>query len=302
MNGKISVRNAAVLAAVIPLGIALIVAVVFLVAPAAHAATGGRPVQFSEDGTHWSNSYDRSLFGGVLLVPGGSVDRDFWVRNNTDESAILRVTLYGVAATDTDLAAAMTLSTSTPSLPGAAVAVTDARPCATLSQGQVLAAGDGVRLQNVATLADLSGTSGQGHGVSFKLAVSLSSTDSSAPAPNSCPTDFDNTVVGSTDPGTGTSSHPVYHLGAGGWTPAPPASSPTTAPTASPTSPAEPEPGNPIAGSLAANTVRLFQENFVALWLAMAVLGALLFLFISRRRSDRDDADSHSPYSRQPTT
>ncbi len=33
--------------------------------------------------------------------------------------------------------------------------VTDARPCATLSQGQVLAAGDGIRLDNVAALADL---------------------------------------------------------------------------------------------------------------------------------------------------
>jgi hypothetical protein len=274
---------------------------VLLVAPAAQAATGGRPVQFSDDGIHWSNSYNQALFGGVLLVPGGSVGRDFYVRNNSDQPAILRVTLDGVTATDTDLAAAMTVSTSTPSLPGAPVAVTDARPCATLSQGQVLAAGDGVRLDNVAALGDLTGTDGQTRAVSFKLAISLSSTDSAAPAPNACPTDFDNTVIGSTDPGTGTSSKPVYHLGADGWT-STPATGSTPAPTAAPTAPAEPQPGNPVVGSLAANTVRLFQENFVLLWLAMVVLGALLFLFVNGRRSDQDDTVDHHPYSRQPTT
>lgn len=302
MNGKISVRNAAVLAAVIPFGIALIVAVVLLVAPAAHAATSTQPVQFSDDGVHWSDSYAGALFGDVLLVPGNSVDRAFYVRNNAGEPALMRVTLYDVATTDTALAGAMTLSTSTPGFTGTAVAVTDARPCATLSHGQVLAAGDAVRLDTVAALADLNGTTGQTRTVSFKLAVSLSSTDSAAPAPDTCPTDFGGTVIGTTDPGTGTSSHPVYHLGAGGWTPAPATAGPTGAPTASPTSPAEPPTVNPVTSSLAANTVRLFQENFVLLWLAMVVIGVLLFLFVNGRRSDDDDTPSHYPYSRQPTT
>jgi hypothetical protein len=303
MNGKISVRNAAVLAAVIPLGIALIVAVVLLVAPAAHAATATQPVQFSDDGVHWSDSYAGALFGDAVLVPGNSVDRAFYVRNNAGEPAVMRVTLYDLATTDTDLASAMTLSTSTPGFAGTAVAVTDARPCATLTHGQVLAAGGAIRLDTVAALADLNGSAGQTHTVSFKIAVSLSSTDSAAPAPDSCPTDFGGTVIGGTDPGTGTTAHPVYHLGAGGWTPAPAtATTPTTAPTATPTAPAQPQPGNPIVSGLVANTERLYQENFVLLWLAMAALGALLFLFISRRRAYRDDELQQYPYYRQPTT
>jgi hypothetical protein len=214
----------------------------------------------------------------------------------------MRVTLYDVATTDTSLAAAMSLSTSTPGFPGAVVPVTDATPCATLSHGQVLGVGDSIRLDTVAALADLNGTTGQAHNVSFKLAVSLSSTDSSAPAPDSCPTDFGGTVIGSTDPGTGSTSHPVYHRGATGWTPVPAAAPvPTPAPTAEPTTPAQPDP-SPIVAGLVANTVRLYQENFVLLWLAMAALGALFFLFISRRRASRDDDLQQYPYSRQPTT
>ncbi len=306
MNGGISTRTAALLAAVIPAGIALIVAVVLLVAPAAHAApaaaTGaGHSIQFSDDGITWSNSYTRALFGGVLLVPGGSADRALYVKNNSADPAALRVTLYGVAATDTDLAGAMSISTSTPSLPGGVVAITDARPCATLSDGQVLAAGQGIRLDNVASLADLTGSIGQTHQVSFKIAVSLRSTDLGAPAPDTCPADFDNTVIGSPDPGTGTTSHPVYHLGAGGWTPAPPtAPAPTPSPTA--TVPAAPTPPGQGLGSLVGNTERFYQENTVAFWLAMAALGALLLLILRRRRSDDDDLSQHHPYSRQPTT
>jgi hypothetical protein len=267
-----------------------------LAAPAAQASTS-QPVQFSVDGIHWSDSYTGALFGGVLLVPGGSADRAFYVRNGASDPAKLRVTLYDVATTDTDLAAAMSVSTSMPGLPGAPVPVTDARPCATLSQGQVLAAGDGVRLDNVAALADLNGTGGQARNVSFKLAISLSSTDSAAPAPNSCPTDFGGdtdtgTVVGAPSTGGGTTSHPVYHLGATGWTP--------VAGTASAQVAAPPAPGKPADPALMFNTQRLYQENIVALWLALAVLGVLLLLFVRRRR--RVDPFDPSSYSAQPTS
>ncbi len=301
MNGASSIRKAAVLAAAFPAGIAVILAAVLLIAPAAHAApaTGnGRPVQFSDDGVTWSNNYTKALFGGVLLVPGGSADRALYVRNNAGEPAIMRVTLFDVVTTDTALADAMTVATSMPGNPGAAVPVTDARPCVTLAEGQILAAGDSVKVDNVAALADLNGTGGQARNVSFKLAISLSSTDSAAPAPNSCPTDYDTgTVVGAPDPGTGTTSHPVYHLGAGGWTPVPAtASTPTATPSPAPTT----TPG-PAVRSLVANTQRLFQENFVAFWLAMAVVGALLLLVVRRRRRD-DDASGLTTYPIQPTS
>jgi len=299
MNGSISKQKAAWLAAVIPVGIVLIVAAVLLVAPAAHAAPAAapaHPVQFSNDGTHWSNSYTDALFGGVLLVPGGSVDRAFWVRNGAAEPAVLRVTLFDVTTTDISLATAMSLATSMPGKPGAAVPMTDARPCATLSQGLVLAAGDSVKLDNAATLADLNGTTGQSRTVSFKIAISLSSTDAAAPAPDTCPTDYDTgTVIGVPEPGTGTGSgsRPVYHLQASGWTP--------VSGAASADLPTTDQPAPPVETALVVNSARLFQEYFVALWLAMAAIGALLFFLVRRRRSDDDSIDQY-PYSRQPTT
>jgi hypothetical protein len=303
VSAAIRVRRVLGLAAATLAASALVVGGI-LTASAAQAA--GQPVQFSADGTHWSDSYTGALFGGVALVPGGSADRAFYVRNGASSPAVLRVTLYDVATTDTDLATAMSVSTSMPGRAGVPVPVTDARPCATLSQGQVLAAGHGIRLDTVAALAELNGTGGQARNVSFKLAISLSSTDSAAPAPNSCPTDFggssgSGTVVGSPSTGGGTTSHPVYHLGAGGWTPAPAtASAPVTAPSAPAT--LAPEPEIPVVRSLVANTQRLYQENIVALWLAMAVLGVLLLVFVRRRRSDDDAALEQYPYSRQPTS
>jgi hypothetical protein len=177
-----------------------------------------------------------------------------------------------------------------PGMPGATVPVTDARPCATLSQGLVLAAGDSVKLDNLATLADLNGTTGQSRTVSFKIAISLSSTDAAAPAPDTCPTDYDTgTVIGVPEPGTGagSGSRPVYHLQASGWTP--------VSAAASADLPTTDHPAPPV------NTARLFQEYYVALWLAMAAIGALLFFLVRRRRPD-DDAPDHSPYSRQPTS
>ncbi len=261
-------------------------------APAAQAAGEPvQPVQFSTDGIHWSDSYTDALFGGVLLVPGGSADRDFYVRNNAGEPANLRVTLYDVSTTDISLATAMSVSTSLPGYPGATVPVTSANPCATLSSGKVLADGESAKLDNVARLADLSGTTGQAHTVAFKLAISLSSTDSAAPLPNACPTDFAAVVIGSPDPGTGTASHPVYHLGAAGWTPV--GGSASGALPVVPTTPTTPE-------TLVYNTQRLYQENIVALWLAMAVAGVLLLLIVRRRRRD-DDSSQYSSF-REPTS
>jgi hypothetical protein len=303
MNGAMSKQKLARRAAAISAAMGLVVAAVLLVAPAAQAApvaAPAHPVQFSSDGAHWSNSYTDALFGGVQLVPGGSVDRAFYVRNGSDEPAVLRVTLFDVATTDIALAAAMSLTTSLPGMPGSAVPVTDARPCATLSQGLTLAAGDSVKLDNNAALADLTGTTGQSKTVSFKLAISLSSADAAAPAPDTCPTDTDTdtgtgTVVGAPDPGTGTGagSRPVYHLVQSGWTP--------VSGSASADLPKPAQPAPTLDTALVVNSARLFQEYFVALWLAMAAVGALLFFLVRRRRPD-DAADDRYSYSRQPTT
>jgi hypothetical protein len=253
-------------------------------------------VQFSSDGIHWSDSYTGALFGGVLLVPGGSADRALYIRNGASDSAILAVTLFDVTTTATELADALSLTASTPGFAGTAVAITSARPCVTLTEGQVLGSGDSIRLDTLATLADLNGTAGQGATAAFKLAITLRSTDASAPAPNTCPADSGTgggTVIGIPDPPTtaGSSTEPtLYHLGGAGWTSIPSTGPGSTAGSAGGTGVV----AAPTERGLVANTERLYQENYVAYWLAMAVLGALLVLIVRRRRND-NPSSQYSP-------
>ncbi len=249
-------------------------------------------VQFSKDDIAWSSSYTDPLFADAVLVPGGFAERSLYVRNASPEPALLHVTLFDVATTAPALAGALSLTTSTPTQAGTPVPATDARPCATLTEGQTLGSGDDVRLDTVAALADLNGTLGQDATVSFKIAVTLSSTDSAAPAPNTCPADLaSGMVVGMPDAGgpTSSTSPAVYRLGRSGWTST--VSAPTNTASA-PESTSGPTDTTPFVRALTANTERLYQENIVALWLALAVLGALILLFVRRRRAKPTDPTS----------
>lgn len=253
-------------------------------------------VQFSTDGIHWSDSYTAQLFQGVRLVPNSSSLRSFYVRNGSTESALLRVTLADVTTNSIPLADAMTISTSTSGAPGATVAVDQAQPCYTLSQGLQLASGDSVRLDNTASLGDLNGTVGQNASVWFTLRVSFSSTDAAAPAPNDCPTDYGTVTTFPTpsieDPTTETTSTSTfprtipqyYHRTAAGWTVGTAVRGGTTVTPTSPTTPVTPS--TPLEQTLVANTARLYQEYDVAFWLAMSALGWAVLLLVRRRRAE----------------
>jgi hypothetical protein len=250
-------------------------------------------VQFSADGIHWSDSYTNQLFNGVLLVPGGSATRSFYVRNAATEAAILRVTLADVTTTSIPLADAMSISSSTAGAPGATVPVSLAQPCFTLSQGLRLASGDSTRIDNTVSLGDLSGTVGQTASVWFAIRVSFSSTDAAAPIPNACPTDygtvdtFPNPIAPGTATPASTASAAVYHRTAAGWTVGTSAGGGTIATPQSPTSLTAPvEPGTPLVQTLVSNTARFYQEYDIAFWLAMSVLGAVIVVLARRRRAE----------------
>ncbi len=284
------------------------------VAAAVPAVSTGVPpqmVQFSEDGLHWSNSYNQQLFQGIALVPGGSALRSFYVRNIASEAALLRVTLANVGTTSIPLASALSVSTSTTGAPGATIPVSLAQPCYTLSQGLRLASGDSIRLDNTVSLGDLSGSAGQDASVWFAIRVSLSSTDVAAPAPDTCPVDYGTvdtfpnpTVPGTTTASTSKTPLTVYHRTATGWTvgtsvggtrvtiptnPTVPACLSVTGNTsvrgATVTAPGCPR--TPIVPALVSNTARFYQEYDVAFWLAMSVLGMIILILVRRRRADQ---------------
>lgn len=282
---------------------------VLISAPTAAQALPTQVVQFSGDGIHWSDSLGRELFSGVILVPGGTATGAFYVRNGAVEPAILRITLADVSTNNIDYANGLSISSSTPGAPGASVPVSAAQPCYTLAQGLRLASGDSTRIDTTATLADLSGTAGQGGVVSFVLRISLSSTDAAAPLPNACPEAYGNidtfadpTKGGSATRSVGRVTHSAttYHRTAQGW-------SPSTwrggAAVTTPTRPVVPEqPSAPLVSTLVTNTGRFYQEYDVAFWLAMSVLGALIVILVRRRREEDqpDAADTIEQIGTQP--
>jgi hypothetical protein len=255
-------------------------------------------MEFSADGTHWTAVYSTQLFAGVVVVPGGSATRTFWVRNDAPEQGVLRVTLANVTTDDTRLADALSLRSSTPDRPGSAVAVSAAQPCYTLSQGQLVDARDAVRIDTEMALADLDGSAGQTGWVSFVLRITFSSTDQAAPAPDTCPADAA-TVGGVPVPPTaaadsGDAAAPVastvFHRGASGWVPG--LAGTGSASAVAPTQPVAPvRPSEPFVRDLAANTYRFYQEYDVALWLAMLALGAILLVVVRRRRHRAEDRE-----------
>ena len=255
-------------------------------------------VQFSSDGIHWSDSYTDQLFHGVVLVPGSSASRAFYVRNGSTEAAILRVTLADVTTTSIPLATATTISSSTTGAPGATVPVSLAQPCYTLSQGLRLASGDSIRLDNTVSLGDLAGTVGQTASVRFAIRVSFSSVDAAAPLPNACPTDYGTvdtfpnpTTPGTTAPAGTSTSTVVYHRTAQGWTIG---TSVGGATVTTPTTTTPVAPSDPLVQTLVSNTGRLYQEYDVAFWLAMSVLGAAILVLVRRRRADQPEAPAPS--------
>jgi hypothetical protein len=262
----------------------------FVLATPSSALAATQMVQFSTDGLHWSDSYDTQLFRGVALVPGGSATRSFYVRNGANEAALLRVTLAKVGTNDIPLADATRVSSSTAGAPGAMVPVSLAQPCYTLSQGLRLASGDSVRVDNTVSLDDLGGTAGQTGSVWFAIRVSLSSTDVSAPAPDTCPVDygtidtFPNPTISTTSTASASGSPAVYHRTAAGWTVGASVGAGTVTTPTTPTTPGEPS--TPLAQTLVSNTGRLYQEYDVAFWLAMSVLGAVILVLARRRRAE----------------
>ena len=263
------------------------VGVLGLAAPAS-AETVAAPtqlVQFSTDGIHYSDSYSELLFHDVQLVPGGSARRSFYVRNGATVAAILRVTLADVSTNSIPLATAMSMSTSTTGVPGAAVPLTRAQPCATLSQGLRLSEGDSIRLDNTVSLGDLSGSDGNNGTVWFALRVSFSSTDAGAPAPDTCPVDY-----GQVDTFPNPATNPVSSTGtafsqltATGWRSATTLGGETSTPPTNLSVAGGSSP--PLTQTLVSNTARFYQEYDVAFWLAMSALGWLIFILVRRRRA-----------------
>lgn len=173
--------SAAVLAIV---GITVLITAMTPPAPAA-AAVG--VVEVSDTGTTFGATYPGALFDDIaLLVPGDSQQQVFYVRNSGTEAGFLRLTLKGVAYSDTDFADALTVTARTAAHQGKPANLLSADPCWVLLEGQTVSPGAVVPVTADLVLGQLNGKAGQGATAALAIGVELSDTTAGSLPPTAC--------------------------------------------------------------------------------------------------------------------
>lgn len=269
-----------------------------LVLPTAASAATSDGIELSNDGVTFGAQLTAPLYSADLrVIPQTSHDASFWVRNDSDEVGFLRIVLSDVSGNNTDLLGALSLQASTPTTVGIPAALTSAQPCRALTQGAVLAPGDSIRIDTSLAIADLVGVAGQSGSVGFGLQVGMSSVDPAGTPATTC------VVAGSTVPvfpstptypnaapvAEGSSTATTAVLGRG-------VQRTTATGSAAPVTPTTPVAGRegldpmpyPFVLFQLTNSLRLFQEDIVFLWVMSAMIGALCVLILTRRRRRAD--------------
>jgi hypothetical protein len=145
------------------------------------------PLVVSPDGTSYANNLPTSLFAGALIVPGKSITRTFWVKNQSTETGNLAVALRDITGTDGNLLAALSIRAVAGPTTGTTKQFSAANPCISLVSGVTLAAGAVMQVDvRLSLSSSLSGKTSQGSIGGFKIPLTLTSTD--VPAPSGCNT------------------------------------------------------------------------------------------------------------------
>jgi hypothetical protein len=269
--------------------VALVVAGATL-AFAAPAQAATKPIGLSTDGVTYTDTLSTSLFAGVLIVPGKSATRTFWVKNRSALPGNLAVALRGVSGGDANLIAALSLRGVAGATTGPTVAFTSANPCRTILSGVSLPAGAVIQVDLKLTLSSsLTQQTSQASVGAFKIPVTLTSTD--VPAPDGC---GPSTPVNPPTPPTHTGGTPVVTVPAGTIDTA------EISGAADGSVPAGEVDNGPLSGlggkgavrslAIIPNTGRFFQEWDVVGYLLALVVGGIFAWWWRRRRSYEEEA------------
>jgi hypothetical protein len=160
---------------------AIAVGAPFLAAPLAAAADSTGSALISLDGTSFSRAPQGSIFSGaVVLVPGSTTTGTFYVKNDSDRAADLRIAVAGASSSSTTLLDELTVEAATPSTPeGTPVPLSPDSACISLLSGQVLGSQDITTVRITLTMDAEAGNPDQGAAAAADLLVSL--TDPAAP-------------------------------------------------------------------------------------------------------------------------
>src|SRR5690606_7160579 len=94
-------------------GLAVTGAVIAALVVAAPASAATPQVLVSVDGTAFSSNLSTQLFDDLdLIVPGDSMSSSMWVRNDSPDTALVRVAITDLVIPSTQFGAAVTLSST----------------------------------------------------------------------------------------------------------------------------------------------------------------------------------------------
>lgn len=164
--------------------VAIPLAITFACLPAATAIAAGE-IEVSPDGSAWGDVLADPLFSNLALVPRGSADAQFSLRNASGDDAFVRIVLQDVEVSSAVLGDALQLGISLGGADGTAAAIGSADPCRVLFEGR-LATGQQRPVVATVSLADLSGVQGQGETASFSIGIQLSDTSLGDLPPTDC--------------------------------------------------------------------------------------------------------------------
>jgi hypothetical protein len=159
------------------------------VAPFASPATadeaGGTLI--SLDGLSYSEAPSGSIFpAGVVMVPGASATGSFFVRNDSDRAADLRISVSDTTSGSATFIESLTLKAETHVTSNARpVALESGGTCTPLLSGELLASGATTEVAITLAMLDSLGNADQGSSADTTLMVSLRDPD----APESATTD-----------------------------------------------------------------------------------------------------------------
>lgn len=132
-------------------------------------------VQVSSDGVQFASNLSSGLFDSYgALVPNGSMRASLWIRNPSDQPAVVRVSLRAGAGASAGLSDYLTLRVSTPADPSAqAVSVAGDAECAVLAPVQSLAAGATLRADLTIDMMDVTGLTAQNQSADLGIVIAV---------------------------------------------------------------------------------------------------------------------------------
>lgn len=248
------------------------------------AAAATDPIGLSYNGVTFTPTLGTALFSDLKIVPGTTVTRTFWVKNQESSAGNLALAVSGVSSNDDDLLEHLTIAADLGDGSGTVIAFDSIGTCSTLLSGIPLPAGATTRIYVSLDLAPaLGGVQAQGAVGAFDLMVRLTSDEVQAPGgcgalppapPSTSPGDPSGGGSASAPPGS------AHFPGIAGTPPVLP-ETPGEGTEVAPTPGVPPATGQP---DMLGNTERFFQEYTALLWLIGLLLGGVIAWGRARRR------------------